>query len=213
MSTLATGVSGQYYLIDHYSSNEIISSFPVRISKFFFFPSSWGWCPCCIVTFFGSILLSRDSMFSFSTNKYMLIPCNLTTFSVPISVVWMVTFLFNSLSANLDMPFEDTKIIKRQKIDNNTEVVTIFKLNQEHFQPLSLINNSFKRWLYMLCKYFTFNIPRSPIKAILGTRTNSHYVEFALSESDTLQKNSLTQCDISSALIKFVFNEQFVNAW
>ena len=44
------------------------------------------------------------------------------------------------------------------------------------------------------------------------TGKNLHYVEFALSETDPFQTNSLSQCDILSALVEFVLNEQFINS-
>ena len=44
----------------------------------------------------------------------------------------------------------------------------------------------------------------SPLNAILGTRKNSHYVKFALSETDPFKTNSLSHCDISFALVEFL---------
>ena len=43
-------------------------------------------------------------------------------------------------------------------------------------------------------------------------KKNSHYVELALSETDPFQTNSLSKCGISSALVEFVPNEQFMNS-
>ena len=51
---------------------------------------------------------------------------------------------------------------------------------------------------------------RSPLKATFGTGKNSHYMEFPLSETDPFQANLFSQCDISSALVEFVLNDQFV---
>ena len=39
-----------------------------------------------------------------------------------------------------------------------------------------------------------------------------HYAEFTLSETDPFQINPLFQCDISSALVAFLSNEQLINS-
>ena len=58
----------------------------------------------------------------------------LTVFSMPISPSWMVTFLFNSLSTNGDMPFEDAETLRKQKNSNeDIEQINIFVLNQDQF--------------------------------------------------------------------------------
>ena len=58
----------------------------------------------------------------------------------------------------------------------------------------------------------TTTYTRSPLIAIFWTGKNLHNVEFALSETVPFQKNSLFQCDISSTLVEFVLNEQFINS-
>ena len=45
-----------------------------------------------------------------------------------------------------------------------------------------------------------------------GTGKNSHYVGLTMSETHPFQTNLLSQCDISSALVEFVPNEQFINS-
>ena len=51
-----------------------------------------------------------------------------------------------------------------------------------------------------------------PLDAIFGTRKNSHYARFTLTETDPKQANSLPQHDISSALIEFSLNTQFMKS-
>ena len=51
-----------------------------------------------------------------------------------------------------------------------------------------------------------------PLDAIFGTRKNSHYARFTLTETDHKYANSMPQYGISSALVEFSLNPQFMNS-
>ena len=57
-------------------------------------------------------------------------------------------------------------------------------------------------------RYTPWIYTRSPLNATFQTRKNLYCMEISLSKTDPFQANSLSQFDISSALVEFVLNEQ-----
>ena len=61
-------------------------------------------------------------------------------------------------------------------------------------------------YLHCILADVFYDTPGPHLTLFLGQGKNLHWVEFARSETDPFQTNSLSQCDISSTIVEFVLN-------